>query len=213
MNKPGIFICLVLNFFCSLIIFSCSKKEKVFDEVPRDSFTATLTFIPETGGYATNQNESTISNVSLTAITSPNYGIDSLRIFGVSFNGKYTVGTTTLTPDYVLQVYFKAPKVNENIPTGVYLTSISSSNRDATAGELYVRNTPGPITWFGSYPMLVFSKVPYAKVVITNSYSRNLEDGVHKYVDGTIDAYFVLSGVNSSSEVHVTGTFSGTGIR
>ncbi len=206
--------------FYIFLITSCKKNsEKKFDENPGSTFKATVTFFPQVSGtYATNQTESTISQISITSIKTTNFGIDSIRQFGVSFNGKITnLNGSVSNPGYVLTIVFKAPDIDgSRLKTGTYITTITSaSGAGVTAGVLSVRNPNGlfPNSWSGNYPAHFFTNLPYSKVTITKSYTLNLSTGISSgkksFADGTIDAYFVASSFSESSEVHIVGTFSG----
>ncbi len=200
------------------IVSGCSKKGEKVDEYPTSTFKASLVFMPEaTGTYATNQNESTISDVSLTSVTTLNFGIDSLRSFSVAFHGKVANPNGTFsTPDYDLTVIFKAPSPDgTNLTPGTYQLDITkSSGLTEAAGIMYVRNPLNsfPNKWDGSYPPRFFKNLPYSKVTITRCYTLNVSTGFSTkkkiFVDGSFEAYFVASGFLESSEVKVTGSFT-----
>lgn len=206
--------------FCILLFVSCTKdnKEK-FDEYSGSKFEATITFTPEVfGTYATNQSKSTISEISLTSVLTTNFGIDSARLFSVSFNCSVTNSNGSIShPDYILSIFFKAPDIDgSRLKAGTYITTINkNSGADVFAGSLSVRDPGGlfPNSWPGSYPKYSFTNLPYSKVTITKSYTLNLSTGISSwkktFVDGTFDVYFVASSFSESSEVHIVGAFSG----
>lgn len=210
MNKR-LLICCILSI---QLLVSCKKDSgPKYDENPGSTYKGTISFFPQSPGTnATNQDESTISLTSITYIKSLNYGLDSLRQFSVSCQGKVTSTTgTVFHPFYDITVDFKAPGQNDLLKTGTYVMNITStSGASVTAGNLAINQSVlFPVAWSGSYPAHFYSNLPYSKVTITKSYRLKLKGGDRSFADGSIEAYFVASSFSESSEVRVVGTFTG----